>query len=240
VVCLMVGAAFARGADPTFLSARYAQAKLGPEIWSEVVQIENTAHLSRYPASLHALVFEVAGILWIYTDGQGTESLSLRVGELAAEKADLSPLLRAIEPGFVRWKIVSTDRLAPVRGGKLRNGCFIESLAALRERRERGEVVANARLLSYYYYPGSGRPGHTVLAYATDRGMEIVDPQAVNQTRQFSPTLADNALTLAQALAGASVARARWIAVDRPTGDGIFSAGGVGGGEFGDTTVLMW
>lgn len=240
MVCLFVGVAFARGADLSFADARQAQAKLGPEIWSEVIRIENGARLSRYPSSLHALVFEVAGILWIYTDGEGTQSLSRYVGRVAEEKADLGPLLRAIEPGFARWTVVPDSVPAPApRRGDLRNGCFIESLAALRERRERGEVIANARLLSYYFYPDVGRPGHTVLAYGTGHGVEVVDPLAAIRAREFPPVLADDPLSLAQALAGRDVARARWLPLDLPTGGRLFSDGGLiaGGGGWGDVTA---
>ena len=237
----MVGAVFAHGADSSFANARAAQARLGPEIWSEVIRIENSARVSRYPSSLHALVFEVAGILWIYTDGKGTESLSLRLGRLAEEKADLDPLLRAIEPGFDRWSVVPDNKQAPAaRPGPLRNGCFIDSLAALRDRREHGEVVANPRLLSYHFYPGSGKPGHTVLAYGTDQGIEVVDPLLSDQVRQFPSKLADDALSLAQEFAGHGVAQARWVRIDVPTAGGIFLGGGVvGGGAFADTTVWM-
>jgi hypothetical protein len=235
-----VSAVFAHGADLSLASARQAQAKLGPEIWSQVIRIENQARLSRYPSSLHALVFEVAGILWIYTEGEGTQSFSLHLGRLAEEKADFGPLLRDLDPGFARWSVVPEDAPAPVaRRGALRNGCFIESLAALRTRRERGELVPHARLLSYYFLPGSGHRGHTVLAYDTDQGVEIVDPLAATTERRFSLALAGDALNLAQALAGPLVAKARWVAVDTavPRRAQVAGAGGLAGGNPDDATA---
>jgi hypothetical protein len=205
-----------------------------------VIRIENEARVSRYPSSLHALVFEVAGILWIFIDGEGTQSLSQYAGRLTADKADLGPLLRAIHPGFARWSVVPDDRPSPkVHPRELRNGCFIESLAELRARRERGEVVMNARLLSYYYFSSAGRAGHTVLVFATDRGLEVVDPRAPRPVREFSPVLAGNALGLAQELADGGVAKARWVDLDQPSGGGLFSGGAIaaGGGSVDDVTA---
>ena len=214
-ICLLVGAGWARGADASLANARRAQAELGPEIWSEVIRIENEGRARPSPASLHALVFEVGGILWIYMDREGTQSLSRFTGRLEEDKADLTPLLRVIEPALVHWSVVSDGEpaLAPRRDA-LRNGCFIESLAALRARRESGEDVKNARLLSYYFFPGSRQPGHTVLTYATDRGVEVVDPLITKTPRSFPAVLADDPLALAQGLAGRDVAQARWVPVD--------------------------
>ena len=45
---------------------------------------------------LHALVFELAGMLWFYTAEDGTQSFSLRIDRLDAEKADFGPMLRDI------------------------------------------------------------------------------------------------------------------------------------------------
>src|SRR5256885_1866204 len=99
----MVGAAYGRGADSSLAAAQRAQAELGPEVWSEVIRVENPARGSAYPRTFHALVFELADILWFYTAIDGTQSLSLRRGQAAADKANLTPLLRAIERGFARW-----------------------------------------------------------------------------------------------------------------------------------------
>jgi hypothetical protein len=244
VVCLQVGAAFARGADSSFVHARRAQAQLGPEIWSEVIRIENSNIAGRYPRTLHALVFELADILWFYTDTDGTQSLSLQRGRTAADRADLAPLLREIDPGFTWWRIVPGEAAAtsatPGRRGELPNGCFIESLAALRVRRERGETIANARLLSYYVDTPAGRRGHTVLTGATDRGVEVIDPQEVEPLRIFPRELSGDALTLARALVG-EVAQARWVPIDQPGAPGrFFAAGGMFGGAGPGDLTAWW
>ena len=160
------------GADHSLVNARRAQALLGSDVWSEVIRIENDARNSRYPRSLHALVFELAGILWFYTEADGTQSFSLHQGQLAAEKANYAPLLRDIEPGFTRWTAVAADVAAgnslPPEA-PLPNGCFIESYAALRMLVARGVPVREPRLLSYYAQGKVRQAGHTVLAYAVDR-----------------------------------------------------------------------
>ena len=52
--------------------AQRARAMLGAGIWSRVIRIENVSAGSRYPATVYALVFELSGILWFYTDIDGT------------------------------------------------------------------------------------------------------------------------------------------------------------------------
>ena len=233
---LVVGAALVRGADLSLETARRAQALLGPGVWSQVIRVENEARVSRYPRELHALVFELAGVLWFYTDTDGTQSFSLRRGRLAEEKADFAPLLRDIERGFTRWSVAPEGEATP---GNLPNGCFVESVAALRERIERGEAVASAQLLSYYIDTADGRHGHTVLSFATSRGVEVIDPDRPKQVLRYSASQAEGALQLAQALDGERVAAARWVPVDLSAMRGaIFAGGGVtGSDDFGTATA---
>ena len=234
---LVVGVALVRGADVSLETARRAQALLGPGVWSQVIRVENDAHASRYPRELHALVFELAGVLWFYTDTDGTQSFSLRRGRLTEEKADFAPLLRDIERGFTRWSVAPDGEATP---GKLPNGCFIESIAALRARLERGEGVASAQLLSYYIETVDGRHGHTVLSFATSRGVAVIDPDRPKQTRRFSASQAGEALELARALDGERVAAARWVPVDLSVvRGGFFAGGGVAGfDDFGN--AMAW
>jgi len=203
-----------RGDDASLADARRAQAKLGPEIWSQVIRIENDARSNRYPRVLHALVFELADILWFYTDSDGTQSLSLHRGRLAEEKSDLAPLLHAIEPGFARWSLVSDDTPVPSPArGELPNGCLIESVAALRSRLEHGKITQNARLLSYYIDTAEGRFGHTVLTYATERSLEVIDPERPGHAERFPISLGGDALQLARAVDSDRVAAAHWVPV---------------------------
>ncbi|MBL9209948.1 MAG: hypothetical protein JNL92_05745 [Opitutaceae bacterium] len=212
VVCLALATTLP--AQSALENARAAQALLGPGVWSRTVTVENEARRSPYPKIVHALVFELAGILWFYTDADGTQSFSLHVGNLAAEKADFGPLLRAIEPGFTRWTETAPETVAwlPAGGGAtLRNGCFIESVAALRERMARGEVAEEPRLLSYHALTREGRVGHTVLSYRAGGRIEILDPARRERTFDFPVTAGKDPLVLARALAGRDVAQARYV-----------------------------
>lgn len=192
---------------------------LGPEIWSRVIRVENTAARRPYPPVVDALVFEEAGILWFYTDADGTQSFSLHPERLAEEKSDFGPLLRAIDPGFASYVIVPDSGTEEVPGTEaaLPNGCFVESLAALAERMRRGERIERARLLNCYVDTPAGRRGHTVLTYETPRGLFLLDPGRSPEPRPMPPAWADNAMALAQTvLLGAHVARARWVPTELP------------------------
>jgi hypothetical protein len=138
-----------------------------------VLRIDNTGRHSRYPATVYATVFEFAGILWFYTDTDGTQSLSLYRDQLDREKADLRSLLRAIDPGFGAFEEVpdAGQRTGGARPA-LANGCFIDSVAALEARLLEGERITRAALLCYYPREGTALPGHTILAYETERGLD--------------------------------------------------------------------
>jgi hypothetical protein len=199
-------------ADDSLAHARQAQAMLGPDVWSQVISIENTAPHSPYPRTLHAVVFELEGLLWFYTDTDGTQSFSLKRGRLAEEKADYGPLLRDIEPGFTRWSAVrGAIGAAEVPPAALPNGCFIQSVAATRAL---GGGANHLRLLSYYVQTPSGLHGHTVLAYSVRGRVQVFDPQWPNRAEKFSEALARDALTLARMLRGDDVVRARLLPLD--------------------------
>ena len=203
-------------ADPTLPLVQRSRALLGSSAWSRIIRIENEAP-GRYPRALHALVFELAGILWFYTPLDGTQSFSLHQDNLAAEKADFAPLLRDIEPGFRRWEIVAPspnngDSAPPLT---LANGCFIESVAALRDEIAAGAAIEHPRLLSYFVKTRGRERGHTVLVYDTADGIRIVDPirdLAFTVSRAFGA----DPLTLARAAHGRSVAAARAVGLESP------------------------
>jgi hypothetical protein len=214
---LVVLAAASLRADDSLTHARRAQTLLGTEVWSQVIRVENSARVSRYPRTLHALVFELDGILWFYADTDGTQSFSLHANRLAEEKADFGPLLRDIEPGFTRWSVVADEAGASVAPrGTLPNGCFIESVAALRQHLAQGEPVGRARLLSYYGDTPSGRRGHTVLTWETAGHLEVLDPEWPGKPQSFSEALAGDALGLARTMEGGLVTNARWVPVELP------------------------
>jgi len=220
----MVGAALGRGADSSLAAARRAQAQLGPEVWSEIIRVENDARTARYPRVLHALVFEIAGVLWFYTDADGTQSFSLKRGRLAEDKADFGPLLRDIEPGFKRWTVVPDGAATP---GGLPNGCFIESVAALVTRLASGGEAMHPQLLAYYVDTPTGAVGHTVLTYEVGAELEVIDPEGPVATMHFPAALARDRLALARAVRGGDVAHARWLPLDELAARvALFAAGG--------------
>jgi hypothetical protein len=209
------------GADDSLAHARRAQLLLGSDVWSRIIRIENTARHSPYQERLHALVFELAGILWFYTEADGTQSFSLHRNRLAEEKADFGPLLRDIEPGFVRWTVVPASPLDAIEsnpGADLRNGCFIESYALLRRLLACGVAVAQPRLLSYYARDVRRRQGHTVLAYVVAGQVVIVDPVNPETKRGFPAALASDPRKLARALLGLGVSDARVLPLELPNG----------------------
>lgn len=197
-------------------NVRRAQTLLGAEVWSQVISLENTGSTEKYPRIVHALVFEVAEILWFYHDGEGTQSFSLQRGRLEAEKADFAPLLADIHAGFTRWTVVTSTKPVTVGApGSLLNGCFVESIAKLRDRVVGGGVANQPKLLSYFYGSARIRPGHTVLTFETNDGVVVIDPAEPNRLRTFSGELANNATALGSALLGRMVSKALFV----PVGD---------------------
>lgn len=194
---------------------RRARTLLGAETWARVVRVENAAPSSVYPKIVYALVFELGGLLWFYTDSDGTQSFSLHRHNLAAEKADFAPLLRDIEPGFVAHAILPDDASEPeagVDGLSLPNGCLIESYAMLRQRALRGDAILQSRLLSYHVE--GRRIGHTVLVYETPRGLLLIDPAAPDKARRVKRRIAHDAVEVARSLQPeAVIAQARWVPV---------------------------
>jgi hypothetical protein len=204
-------------ADQSLARAYQAQALLGPEVWSRVIRVENEAPSKRYPAIFHALVFELADILWFYTASEGTQSFSTHRGRITQEKEEFDPLLRAVDPGLVRWTAVTNVAELVPSSSALPNGCFIESVLALRARLLRGGEAVRPQLLSYYVETQAGLHGHTVLAYETGGRVEVVDATQNGKRYTFPAVSARDPLKLAQSMHGKIVAKARFLAVDWPT-----------------------
>lgn len=204
--------------------AMEAQARLGSEVWSQVIRIENKAPAKGYPKVVHALVFELADILWFYDAAHGTQSFSLHKGRLAAEKADFAPLLRDIHGGFGRWSVVAERPGVTRERIPLRNGCFIESVVALRERLALGGEVVRPKLLSLYMDSRDGLQGHTVLAYETADRVEVFDSAQAKARFSFPATWALDAMKLAGAVAGSKVAAARLFSLEPVLATGLFAS----------------
>lgn len=221
-------------------SAQRARALLGPEVWSRILRIDNLAVRSVYPATVYALVFETSGILWFYTEVDGTQSFSLHRHDLAAEKADFRPLLKAIEPGFQRFVVVAGETRMRNVSGPLPNGCMIESLAAARRLVAQGQDVRRASLLSFYYKVNGASHGHTVLGYEADDGAFVIDPTRSNERLRIGDKLPDEPMRLAQQIAddGVSVFKARALSLSlSPAGSAMVA--GVGEPDRGRTSTMM-
>ena len=210
----LLAAATSLAADRTLAEVWQARDLLGPDTWTRVVRIENARPSVRYPRILHALVFEFAGILWFYTPREGTQSFSLHVNRLEAEKADFAPLLQDIDPGFRRWTVLpererSTEVSTPAPG----NTCFIESIVAIRELVACGAPVQRPRLLSYYSRTRQGVRGHTVALFEIGEKMVVVDRTNPRGKIQVVTPGLEDALAIAKAIAPASVTSARVLEI---------------------------
>jgi hypothetical protein len=197
--------------------AAAARALLGDGTWSRLVRIENAnprGILSRspYPRTVYALVFELSGILWFYTDADGTQSLSLTRNTAARDEAEPGPLFRAIDAGFTSWAWV--DAAAAPRGPAARrppNACFVESVSALLQRLAVGGEAASPRLLSYYVDTQFGRLGHTVLVFGTASGLAAIDPEASGLPERLPAELGTDPRAISAYIRGGPVAAARTI-----------------------------
>ena len=166
-------------------SAWQARTMLGPEHWAQVLRIARVRGGVQALPVRYALVFEFEDRLWFYAADEGTQSLSTRRGRLERDKADLGPLLKEIDPGYVRHDLVLKAPVvvrAPGRPAPLPQGCFIECVAYLQSMLAAGRNPGDVRLLAYYGAPSVGRRGHTVLYFAEKGSRYYYDPEA-------SPTL---------------------------------------------------
>lgn len=181
-------------------TAFQARAMIGPGVWSRVLRIENEApgHGSRYPAEFHGLVVAFEGILWLYTEYDGTQSLSRYAGRLEQDRADLGPLLREVEPGLARFEDVTDRRPFGILAVPPPYHCFLASVARWQQLRGEANPPTRARLLAYY---GEGRrQGHMVLEYWRDGRRYVFDPERPAQHHELSLRLAEDPLKVARAL----------------------------------------
>ncbi len=155
-----------RRADPAGAAFR-AQALLGPGVWSRVLRITNNhpGKGSHYPAEFYGLIFAFEGMLWLYTELDGTQSLSQLRGRLAADQANPGPLLLAIERGLTTFVDVTGREAVPANfaTGPLPHDCFIRCVARWQELLREPNPPERARLLACYV--PSIREGHTLMEY---------------------------------------------------------------------------
>jgi hypothetical protein len=193
-----------------------ARSMLGAETRARLVRIDNSGRRrgDRYPKIVYALVFELSGILWFYTDTDGTQSLSLTLGTTERDMAEPGPLFRAIDPGFTAWSWVSDPAGPPVPApGRPPNACFEASLGALYRRASAGGEARAPRLLSYYVDTPGGRLGHTVLLYETRAGLEAIDAEDSEHPVELPAYLRGDPRAVAAYLRGGPVAAARTLPI---------------------------
>ncbi len=199
--------------------ARAARSMLSPECWARIVKIDNSRargpwRYAIYPRTVYALVFELSGILWIYTDAEGTQSLSRTLGTLERDKADPGPLLRHIEPGIGSWEWVDDPFGATVPASvHPPKACVEESLRALNQRLAFGRDTQAPQLLFYYVSTPSGRLGHTVLLFRTGQGLAAIDPELSPDPVEVPRNLGNNLVSISEYLRGAPVASARSLPI---------------------------
>jgi len=181
-------------------SAFQARAMLGTEIWSRVLRIKNErpGRGSRYPAEFHGLLVDFQGILWLYTEFDGTQSLSRYAGRTEADRADLAPLLQAVEPGLT---LADADVDGPPFGTLGRPPpfhCFPAAVARWQKLQGEPNPPTRARLLAIY--PQGRRQGHMVLEYWRDGHRFVFDPERPARDQELALELAEDPLKVARAL----------------------------------------
>jgi hypothetical protein len=222
VLLLVLAAAAPAGVIPAvgLADAVAVRAMLGGDTWSRLVRIDNTGprptlKRSVYPRTVYAVVFELSGVLWFYTDADGTQSLSLTRGTVERDEADPGPLLHAIDPGFAGWSWVDVPA-GPTASRRPPNACFVESVAALYRRMSAGGVADSPRLLSYYVDTPGGRLGHTVLIFDTARGLSAVDSDESDRPVSVPFDLASDPRAMSAYLRGGPVSAARTFPIVVP------------------------
>jgi hypothetical protein len=204
---------------------RRAEALLGQDVWTKLILVQNREPTRVYPATTAALVFEFDGILWLYTPTEGTQSLSQFRGKLEEDKDNLLELLKGLHRGFEGYREVPDAPLV-ASDGALRNGCLIESIAAMRVRIARGEPISRAAILFYYLQGNEGLWGHAVLAYEKPDGL-FVDDASQQLGQPLEGGWRTEPLALARAYhpeAASKLVHARFLPVVVPASGGALLA----------------
>ncbi|HWA26226.1 MAG TPA: hypothetical protein VG734_11225 [Lacunisphaera sp.] len=181
-------------------SAFQARAMLGTETWSRVLRIKNdrAGRGSRYPAEFHGLLVDFQGILWLYTEFDGTQSLSRFAGRTETDRANLASLLQAVEPGLT---VVDDDVDGPPFGTLGRPPpyhCFPAAVARWQKLQAEPNPPTRARLLAIY--PQGRRQGHMVLEYWRDGHRYVFDPERPARDQELALELAEDPLKVARAI----------------------------------------
>ncbi len=192
---------------------------LAPDTWARVVRIDNRHPRGAwrgqaYPRTMYALVFELSGILWLYCDVDGTQSLSLTRGTAARDEADPGPLFRAIDPGVASWEWADSQAAPAVRAGETPpRACFLESLRALNRRVAAGGEADSPQLLLYYVDSPMGRLGHTVLLFRSAGSLSVINSMYSDKAVRLPAYLGSDMLSIAEYVKGGTVSGFRTLAI---------------------------
>jgi len=186
-------------------SAFLARDLLGPDVWTRVVKIESDpAEDGRYPAEFHGLVIAFADILWFYNEYDGTQNLSTRRGQLAADRANLGQLLRSVDPALTGF---AEDNEPPPPGAMpqvLPNACFVACLKRWEALQQSQHPPKRARLIACF--PPEIRQGHMILEYRRGMRRFIFDPDRPTEQITIPFWVSGNPLTIAK-----RALRERWL-----------------------------
>jgi hypothetical protein len=141
---------------------------------------------------------EFQGILWLYTEFDGTQSLSRYAGRTEADRADLAPLLRAVEPGLGRYTAVAGGPPFGTLALPPPYHCFLATVARWQRLQAEPNPPTRARLLAIY--PERARQGHMVLEYWRDGRRYVFDPEHPAKDQELSAKLAEDPLKVARSL----------------------------------------
>ena len=192
---------------------RLARERVGAKTWSREVLLELREATDVFPREVAALVFEYQGILWLYTPYDGTRSLALLLAGARPERVNLAGIIRPQISTVLAVRTLA-DEGRPEPGGHLRQGCFIDSLAALRREISTGAGIRRAALLCYYTLGDGMKGAHTVAFVETATERFVIDA-----SRSATPIeVAEGRTRSAQSLAAAvapwgEVTSARWLPV---------------------------
>lgn len=215
----VVGSAKTTAVPAGLSDAVAARAMLSADTWARIVRLDNTHprgpwRAQAYPRVVYALVFEFSGALWLYTDSDGTQSLSLTRGTLERDKVAPGVLFRAIEPGISSWEWVGGE---PAPGNpasrQAPRACFLESLRALDRLLAGGGKAESPELLLYYLNTPIGKLGHTVLLFRSGGSLFAIDATVSDRPVKLSVYLGADPLAIAEYLREGPVSAARVLAI---------------------------
>ncbi|MBA4138721.1 MAG: hypothetical protein C0518_15555 [Opitutus sp.] len=211
LLAFAVGANDGRAAPATYasdqVSAFWGRYLLGKDTWSRVVRVDNARPTARYPAAFYGLVFELEGILWFYTETEGTQSLSRSRGRIGRDRAEFRELVQTLSPGFTAVADV-TDESPPLFAlidNRLPRGCFLFSVLNWRRLESKRLGYCQPRLLTYYVATPEGPRGHTVLIYRGGKRTFLYDSASESLEQEIGALDDDDPLGLATRLASSAL-----------------------------------